>query len=443
MLSRGVKAKKVYICEGLIGRGNKQDAACFNSKYVIMKRTLLLIFSLLSTFGFSQPVSFDTLLSRGEKEFAKEWDKQNFNVAVDNLEKAVKLRPDHSEAHYFLGYSYSRLNSKDGEGMIGMKLSWTLKASEQYELVNIFAPKYTGKSLFLDPYSKLTSEWGSLAMCYLYNNKKDSASWAFKEGRKRGGFGDFCLSLNRDVLDLCSHNAILISSGDNFTIPLWYLQTVENYRKDVTVIDISLLNASWYPRYIINNSKISFGLSKTTLDTINYRTWPDSLVSVKSKNGENFMWVIRATYYEKYILRGDWLFLNLLKENGFNRDVFFTTAFNEDYRLGLQDKLQSLILVDRINYDNADPLSFTDYKARITNVLGCLRYINKNSRDELNFVDNIRFDIFIRADHCLKTGDNKQAKELMAIIDKYADVKLYPFQSDEAQKYYEFLKQKI
>ncbi len=41
-------------------------------------------------------------------------------------------------------------------------------------------------------------------------------------------------------------NAVLLSIGDNDTYPLWYLQQVEGIRRDVTVVTIPLLSATWY-----------------------------------------------------------------------------------------------------------------------------------------------------------------------------------------------------
>ncbi len=410
-----------------------------------MKTTLTILLSLFLLTAFGQKNGDNIILDNAKILFkstrdlnSEELEQFDYYPIVSLLEKAIQLNPKNAEAHYFLGYAYSRINSKNGKGMTAMNLELLHKSSEQFEKVIQLSPKYSGEIIVLDPYSKIGAEWGSMALSYWYNNKMDSARWAFLEGKKRGGFGDFILEVNKNVLDACSKNAILVVSGDNCSFPLWYLQLVENYRTDVSIVDINLLNSPWYPAFLVQNKSVAFDLPNNVLDTIEYKRWKSKMITIMG-----FSWEVKPSYYDEYLLRGDRVFLSLLKENKFQRDVYFTTGFPEESRLSLKDFLSSCIVVDKLSPSKEKSIDFEAYKQLISNYLLLSRHLNHNSPDELNMFDNLRYDLFNRVNDYLDRDEKEKAKELMLLADKFAGEKKYPYSSENVKKYAAFLKERM
>ncbi len=67
-------------------------------------------------------------------------------------------------------------------------------------------------------------------------------SWDNHDRSHRYAAADFA----RNLLNSCAPNAILFTGGDTDTFPLWYVQEVEGFRKDVRVCCLSLLGTEWY-----------------------------------------------------------------------------------------------------------------------------------------------------------------------------------------------------
>ncbi|WP_198680079.1 tetratricopeptide repeat protein [Aureibaculum luteum] len=348
-----------------------------------MKIIVTILFVFFVSITYAQKDNFERFLAEGKAEFHKNFEEQDYDVAVRTLERAVQLKPENTEAKYFLGYAYSRLNAKDGASLISMKLDLTIKSSEQFEAVNKLTPKYEGEIVVLDPYSKITSEWGSMAMTYWHKGQKDQALWAFNEGIKRGGFSEFILALNKKILDSCNENSILFTSGDQLTIPLWYLQIVEGYRKDIAVVDANLLESSWYATYLVKQKVVTFDLPEETLDNLEIQEWAPQKITIG-----DFAWTVNPTYENTYLFRCDLLLLSILKANKFERPVFFTDGFPKDRQLSLTDNLWSYgFFVDAINFYDDGPL---ELESDTSEMDALMALAIKNSPDELWFVELLK-----------------------------------------------------
>ncbi len=68
-----------------------------------------------------------------------------------------------------------------------------------------------------------------------------------------------------NILAGLDENAIIFTNGDNDTFPIWYLQAVELFRTDVTVVNLSLVNLPWYVKQL-KKADPPLDISKTDLE---------------------------------------------------------------------------------------------------------------------------------------------------------------------------------
>ncbi len=407
-----------------------------------MKQITILFFLILPFTVYGQTELFEDFLEKGKDELTKEQDKQNLSEAVNNLETAVKLNPESAEAHYYLGYAYERMNTKDIISMNNLNFNLTVKASREYEKTIELQPNYKEEIFVRDPYSSLTSIWGRQAMYYLYRNKSDSAEICFREGKKRGGFGDFFLAVNRKILDLCTESAFLFTMGDNITIPIWYLQTMEKYRTDVKVIDANLLNTLWYPRYLSKEKTIPLSYTIEQLDTLNLCLWDSTEIRITNNDRAiDFTWSVPPSYAAAYLLRGDRLLLDILKQNKFERDVYFSSGFNPKSMLGLRPFLQFNILVDKLMPNNLKQLSNDEFYKLADDLTELFEYVDINSQNNLQFIDMFRYIILDRI--YSNYADKKFNLSLLHLLDGKVPAEKYPILSGDLKIYMKRLHEEL
>jgi hypothetical protein len=100
--------------------------------------------------------------------------------------------------------------------------------------------------------------FGSLCLWHIKHGDYASAQQAMIDGKNAGGFTDAQIEICRLMLDFCDTNAIFFPLGDDDTFPTMYLQMVEGYRTDVSVINTSLGNMSWYVKLFLQKGHKGF-----------------------------------------------------------------------------------------------------------------------------------------------------------------------------------------
>ena len=81
-------------------------------------------------------------------------------------------------------------------------------------------------------------------------------------------------------------NAIIFTYGDNDTYPLWYAQEVENIRRDVRVVNLSLIAVDWYINKLRNKVNDSPPI-KLTLTEAEYRGKNRNQIFFANPTGED------------------------------------------------------------------------------------------------------------------------------------------------------------
>jgi tetratricopeptide (TPR) repeat protein len=287
------------------------------------------------------------------------FNKNQYNEAVEFLEEQLFTEPANQELHYYLGQAYKVLACNDGSKMNNINPELAIKSADHFKRVIEISPNYNGKQFVVGPYSKLQNEWASLAFKYLFDGKVDSAKWAFETGQADGGFFPAIMEYNKNIMASCKPNAIIFTNGDNDTYPMWFLQFIDNYRQDITIVNLSLLNVPWYIKQLKNNyltgtNNLKINLSDEDIDQLAPKLWEEKKVTVPLNKKGNIEWIVMPTIEEKAIRVQDIMVMEILETNNWERPIYFSTTVANLNKIGLGEYLSLEGLVYRLETHKQD-----------------------------------------------------------------------------------------
>lgn len=164
----------------------------------------------------------------------------------------------------------------------------------------------------------------------------------------------------RDVLNSVEPYALVITTGDNDTFPLWHAQEVEGLRRDVSVMVLSLANTNWYLAQLQRRPPVPFPgapVPTTTWMDRYYRNGPaDTLPPyiLVDKPAAGTIGPIQVTIDPRalgrpYLGRADLAVLQIIKDQLGRRPIYFSTSTaNIPDQMGLSPYLVNEGLVRRL-----------------------------------------------------------------------------------------------
>jgi len=256
----------------------------------------------------------------------------------------------------------------------------------------------------------------------------------YKEHSRAGNYVAWDYGYN--LLNSCEPDAIIFTNGDNDTFPLWYLQEVENIRKDVKVVNLSLLNTPWYIEQLEQESpELEFKFNHPGLEKDIYKIEEEYILSTQEGYrlcGERFTGEVpwstldcnlkisnntlqfKVPSFRQQVLRiQDYMILQIIKDFYDERPIYFAATVSENNQVGLGRYLQMEGMVYRLVHNklpddyvesiNYDKMKFNLTQSELSNIIktgedyrnaknknaGIYRYRNLDNT-EILFSDNIK-----------------------------------------------------
>ncbi|MCK4591726.1 MAG: hypothetical protein KAT86_08235, partial [Candidatus Latescibacteria bacterium] len=146
-----------------------------------------------------------------------------------------------------------------------------------------------------------------------------------------------------NLLQSCEPNGILFTNGDNDTFPLWFLQEVQKVRKDVKVVNLSLLNTPWYIKQLKSNGVpinlddkyIEKVLCATSRESLSRRYWPEP----KEVEVAGISWKLSPPKGFNLLRIQDIMVFRIIQANKWKLPIYFAVTVSNENKIGLDEYL--------------------------------------------------------------------------------------------------------
>ncbi len=206
------------------------------------------------------------------------------------------------------------------------------------------------------------------------------------EHNRTGNYVAWDYSYN--LLNSCDQDGILFTNGDNDTFPLWYMQEVEGIRKDVKIVNLSLLNTGWYIEQLRDNvPRLPLKLTDEAIDGMRPIPWEAREITMDLSTAEYpdaiIKWTLKPTFGGRYLRTQDRMIVQLIKDIAWERPIYFAVTVAPANRIGLERYMEMQGLVHQVMPYTVAPVNMAKLHESLLT-----KYRYRNLDDESVYYNN-------------------------------------------------------
>lgn len=311
-------------------------------------------------------------------------------------------------------------------------LEWLTKQSENSALGKFFPATMAFFIFLLSPVQMMLKNY------HTHNRSGNYVAWDY----------------SYNMLQSCEPNGIVYTNGDNDTFPLWYLQEVEGIRTDVRVANLSLLNTSWYIKQLKHmEPKVPITLSDLEIEQIMPIQWPkERTIEIDIPQGyydrekaqyrqsfkfpvrgdaEKMAFKVRPKLFNRYLRVQDYMILNTLVANRFQKPLYFAVTCSRDNML---DELQKYLRMDGLTFKITTIPNWTmEPNILYDNLMNKYQYRNLNNPDVyyneniIALLQNYRSAFIQLANYYVTQQDTQKVVELVKKMNEVMPETVIPY----------------
>lgn len=394
----------------------------------------------------------------------EEFKKENYPKAIQILKGALKESSKDADIYYYLGF-FTHYNAYDTRPLAGYNSSYS---------DTVF--KYLDKALELNPNHGnakyfYAAEAGAAALNAAKTKEFEKFKFYYEKAYNKGSFPDWAIEYGKITMDLCKKDAILFTHGDFILNICWYLQIFENYRTDISVIPLALMDRPWFAIELKQGNlfrNVEMSISENQLIDMHPYKWDTTLIEINvprtliekySLDNEYKMeWFVKPDFTSNrivskisgekakprtYLSGHRALLLDILETNQWKRPVYFTVGFEEYYLAGLNKNFQNCGLVSKLlPFETVDSDWEFDSETleRLVFDVSYKKYKNvlENDQPRISGILNSYKSSFWILAHLYK--ENEEIDSLVDLIENYENKMMIGFYGEYEKQILESLK---